>query len=93
MEKHLSVKSECEDSSFDNARAERNLMIAILRNAADDLKHGGKTRRESLEFFLSEDHFYLYSFVSICDYLNLCPHKIRSLLGLRRSARMQRLAA
>lgn len=71
---------------FDPASPERNLMIAILRAAVDDMTKNGSRRQEALSFFMNDDDYYIYSFVSICDHLDVCPRRIRKQLGLQRSA-------
>lgn len=66
----------------DPATPERNLMRAILKIAMDDLQKSGELYRDARAYVLSDDDHYLYSFLSICSHLNVCPHTIRKICGL-----------
>ena len=66
----------------DAAEGERDLMRAVLKSAMDDMGRSGNRRRHAIEFFNYFDDSYLYSFVSICRHLGLCPYTIRYLVGL-----------
>ena len=79
--------------SKDPALGERNLMRAILRTAFEDLNRRGEAYRMARMFLLSEDVAYVYSFRSICTVLSLCPHTIRTRLGLFKSSDSERMAA
>jgi len=79
--------------SKDPALGERNLMRAILRTAFEDLNKRGEVYRMARMFLLSEDVTYVYSFRNICSILSLCPHTIRTRLGLFKSSDSERLAA
>ena len=79
--------------SKDPAIGERNLMRAILRTAFEDLNKRGEPYRMARLFLLSEDVSYVYSFRSICSVLALCPHTIRTRLGLFKPSDSERLAA
>jgi len=68
--------------SHDSSTAEKNLMRAILRMAMDDLSKHGQEQQEALTYLRSDDSTHLYSFVNICEQLELSPEKVRSLLGL-----------
>ncbi len=68
--------------SHDPATPERNLMRAILKIAMDDLRKSGELHRDARAYVLSNDDDYLYSFISICAHLNVCPHTIRKICGL-----------
>lgn len=76
---------------WDSATPEKNLMRAILRSAMDDIKKRGEAYRDARRFFLSEEEQYLFSFISICYHLELCPKRLRRLLGVTVS--LERLAA
>lgn len=79
---------------WDSATPEKNLMRAILRSAMDDIKRRGEAYRDAKRFFLCEDDQYLFSFVSICYNLELCPNRVRRILGvLPSSMEDDRLAA
>ena len=66
----------------DPAEAERNLMRAVLRSAMDDYRRRGEAHRDARRYFLSEYEQYLYSFLSVCHHLELCPKTIRTIVGL-----------
>ena len=66
----------------DTAIGERNLMRAILRTAFEDLRKRGDAYRQARHYLLSDDEFYLYSFMSICNHLRICPFTVRRRLGL-----------
>lgn len=66
----------------DEAESERNLMRAILQAAMDDIRKKGDPQKEALKYFTSFDDAYIYSFISICNQLELCPKTIKSLLGV-----------
>ncbi len=66
----------------DIAEAEKNLMRAVLRTAMDDLQKKGEVYRDARRFFLSREEYYLYSFMSICYHLDLCPKTIYTIIGL-----------
>jgi hypothetical protein len=76
---------------------ERALMRAVLQRALDDLsgifavamglRARGRLQRETEEWFLSEDMTWPYSFVNICQVLNLDAGAIRrALLAPQRDA-------
>jgi hypothetical protein len=66
----------------DVAEAEKNLMRAILQTAMEDIRKKGEVYRDARRYFSSKDDFYLYSFLSICYHLDLCPRTIRTVIGL-----------
>jgi len=53
-----------------------------LRTAIEDLSKRGEPYRQARKYFLSSDEFYLFSFLNICNYLHICPRKMRLKLGL-----------
>ena len=67
----------------DGSVPEKNLLVAILLNALNDLKKPGDTGRKAVEFFLNAEDDYIFSFQSICDYLAIDPKKILTITGLR----------
>lgn len=69
--------------SRDIAESEKNLMRAILRTAMDDLRKRGEAHRDARRYFLGTDDFYLYSFRSVCNHLQLCPKTVLTIVGLR----------
>lgn len=78
---------------FDSALAEKNLMRAILKTAMEDIRKRGEPYREARRYLMSNEEAYLYSFLSVCNHLNLCPKTIRRVLGLIESRVSRYLAA
>lgn len=70
------------------ATPERNLLRAILINAIADMnRQGGDESRRAREYFLNRDDDYVFSFKSVCSYLNIDPQHILILVGLREPTR------
>ena len=67
---------------YDPALPERNLLRAIILTAMSDLNRQGEAQREATEFFLSEDESYIFSFVSICNHLEIDPKRVLRVTGL-----------
>jgi hypothetical protein len=61
---------------------ERNLLRAVLLNAIADLRRPGDYNRKATEYFLSTEDDYVFSFHSVCGYLNIDPRQILILVGL-----------
>lgn len=72
---------------FDASAPEKGLLHAILVNALNDVKKGGSLQRKATEFFLSPEDDYVFSFLSICDYLKVDPHKVLMVAGLDKGRR------
>lgn len=68
---------------LDPSESEKNLMRAILKTAMEDMNRNGEARRDAKLFFISNEDIYLFSFISICHHLDLCPFTIRELVGVR----------
>ena len=68
---------------YDHSHPEKDLLRAILVGALNDLKKKGFEKRKATEFFLSPEDDYVFSFVSICDYLRVNPNKILVVAGLK----------
>jgi len=66
----------------DVAEAERNLMRAVLQTAMEDISKKGEAYNDARRYFSSKDDYYLYSFLSICYHLDLCPRTIQTIMGL-----------
>lgn len=77
----------------DSAISEKNLMRAVLQTALEDIRKRGELYRQARLYLLCEEDYYLYSFLSICYHLNLCPKTIRSRLGLHNPERDGELLA
>ena len=74
----------------DSAEAEKNLMRAILQSAMEDIRKRGEPYRDARRYFLSRDDYYLFSFLSVCHHLDLCPRTIRTLIGLSNGGQIER---
>ncbi len=68
---------------FDPAVPEKNLLRAVLLSAMLDLKKPGDAGRRATEYFLSPDEDYLFSFASVCNFLNVDTDKILTVTGLK----------
>ena len=68
---------------YDYIKAEKDLMRAVLRNAIDDYLGNNVRCRNAVErYFRSDNPTYLYSFVSICNNLEISAEMIRKYLGI-----------
>ena len=66
----------------DPAETERNLLRAILMSALSDLDRPGEARRRAEQYFLSREEDYIFSFRSICTYLNIDADRILTVSGI-----------
>lgn len=71
-----------ESNAYDLADGEKNLLLAILQTAAADLKRGNHLSNRAVEFFLSQEDDYVFSFRSICEYLKVDPSHVLKVVGL-----------
>jgi hypothetical protein len=69
------------------ATPEKNLLRAILLNAIADVNRPGEFSRRAKDYFLSKEDDYIFSFQSVCSFLNVNPHHILVLVGLEVSDR------
>jgi hypothetical protein len=69
------------------ATPEKNLLRAILLNAIADVNRPGEFSRRAKDYFLSKEEDYIFSFQSVCSFLNINPHHILVLTGLEQSDR------
>ncbi|MEY4667365.1 MAG: hypothetical protein RL518_64 [Pseudomonadota bacterium] len=69
------------------ATPEKNLLRAILLNAIADVNRPGEFSRRAKDYFLSKEDDYIFSFQSVCSFLNVNPHHILILVGLEQSDR------
>ncbi len=81
-EKRTEVLIAYEDEIFDPVRPEKNLLLAILVSALNDLSRKGRVSRQAQEFFLNDDSEYIFSFRAICDHLELDPNQVLLVTGL-----------
>jgi hypothetical protein len=72
----------------DSARPEKNLLLAVLCNAMSDLNRTGPAGRKAREYFLNADEEYVFSFRSVCSYLNIDPRQVLIVTGLSGRASM-----
>lgn len=68
---------------FDPATPEKNLLRAVLLTAMSDVKKKGEAGRRAMEYLLSQEEDYLFSFVSVCNFLDVDPQKILVVTGLK----------
>jgi len=66
---------------WDRSLPERNLLRAILLNALYDLKRDGLSARRAMQYFLSPDEDYIFSFKSICNFLEIDEARILRLVA------------
>jgi hypothetical protein len=69
------------------ATPERNLLRAILLNAIADVHRPGEFSRRAKDYLLSKEDDYIFSFQSVCSFLNINPHHILVITGLEHSDR------
>jgi hypothetical protein len=69
------------------ATPERNLLRAILLNAIADVNRPGEFSRRAKDYLLSKEDDYIFSFQSVCSFLNVNPHHILVITGLEQSDR------
>jgi len=68
--------------AFDSARPEKNLLLAILLTAMNDLKKNGQAARKALEYLLNPDEEYIFSFRSVCEHLDIDAERVLRCTGL-----------
>lgn len=71
-----------ESDQLELATPERNLLRAVLLNAVSDMSKPGDFSRRARDYFLSREDDYLFSFQSVCSYLNINPQHILTIVGL-----------
>ena len=82
-EKNTAIYVAYDDTqAFDGVGPEKHLLLAILLSALSDLKKPGDAGRKAVEYFLSTEDDYIFSFQSICDYLAIDPKQILMVTGL-----------
>ena len=68
---------------FDFAAPEKNLLRAVLTAAMDDLRKSGDTAKKAVEYFLSSEEQYIFSFRGICFQLGMDPDQVLILTGIK----------
>ena len=69
------------------ATPEKNLLRAVLLNAIADMNREGEFSRKARDYFISGEDDYVFSFQSVCSFLNVNPHHILILVGIEHSDR------
>jgi hypothetical protein len=72
---------------FDPSEPERGLLLAVLLSAIHDLRKPGELNRRAMEYLLSPEDQYLFSFLSVCNFLNIDPERFLYKVGLRKTQR------
>ena len=67
----------------DPALPEKNLLRAILLTAMSDLKKEGDSCRKATEYFLSTEEDYIFSFRSVCNFLDIDAEQVLVVTGLK----------
>jgi hypothetical protein len=71
-----------DERPFDPAKPERSLLLAVLMSAMSDLNKNGSSSRHAVEYLLDPDEKYVFSFVSVCQHLDIDPCLVLNKLGL-----------
>lgn len=81
--KNAAIFEAYEDSqAWDPSTPEKNLLRAMLITAMADLRKKGKVGRLARQYFLNGNDQYLFSFRSVCAFLDLDPEQILRKVGL-----------
>ena len=72
---------------LDSARPEKRLLKAILLSALSDLKKPGDPSRQAVQYFLNPNEEYIFSFRSVCNFLEIDPGRVLRIAGLSERAR------
>lgn len=83
--KHTEIYIAYDDhEGLDPSEPEKELLLAILTAALSDLKNPGKEAKRAMEYLLNPEDDYIFSFRSICDYLNIDPQQVLASAGLKK---------
>lgn len=74
---------------FDPSAPEKNLLKAVLMSALGDLRKQGEPCRRAVEYFLSPEEDYIFSFRSVCSFLNLDPQTVFAITGIEEAAKSE----
>ena len=92
--KETSVYVAFEDAEpLDSAHPEKRLLRAILLSALSDLKKAGDPSRQAIQYFLNQSEEYIFSFRSVCSYLEIDPKRVLQVAGLMERAAQALLEA
>lgn len=72
---------------LDPSDPEKELLRAILVGAIQDMRKESLEKRKATEFFLSPEDDYVFSFLSICDYLKIDPNKVLVVTGIKKGSK------
>jgi len=65
-----------EETPWDPSTPEKNLLRALLVTAMADVRKTGIIRKKALEYFLDVDDEQVFSFRTVCSYLNIDPQSV-----------------
>jgi hypothetical protein len=71
-----------DNEPIDLAAPEKRLLQAILETAIDDLLKRGRHAERARDYFLSREQDYVFSFRSVCDYLQIDAQAILRHAGI-----------
>ena len=71
-----------EDEPIDFTKAEKRLLHAILETAMSDLRKPGRFAQRAREYLLNSDENYIFSFRSICNFLEVDANRILEHAGI-----------
>ena len=82
FERNTALFTAYDDHEQDLDPAAASLLRAVLNTAILDLEKDGIPGRLAREYFLSDEQDYLFSFQSICSYLNIDAAQVLVSIGL-----------
>ena len=71
-----------EQGTYDPVVPEKTLLAAILMNAVYDLQHDGANAVKAANYLLDPSDNYVFSFRSVCNFLNIDPKRVLKFAGL-----------
>jgi hypothetical protein len=66
----------------DPSSPEKTLLRAVLLAALHDSKREGDVGRRARDYLMSPEEKYMFSFLAICNYLDIDPNKLLRTLGM-----------
>jgi hypothetical protein len=67
-------------STLPTYSAINELMRAIILRVIDDFNASAQLRKDAIDYLLNDDDEYIFSFQSICNHLQMDPHKTREFI-------------